>query len=188
MARLPSPKDWESKDKQELLNTSVRGWNTLENLPRMLQKYCDWAKPLVFGFFTGEDVYEARANGWEHVQTGFFEGMDEYNKLVSTPFGLIDDGGVVKWKDNYLMMMSKDFREDEMAAKHAAYEKEMSQVLKNHSYAHPADPRYAEMKRASEELSTGETYRVQGTSSNEDVPEPPSIKRGPGRPPNKKED
>jgi len=185
MGRLPSPKDWESKDKQELLQTATGGWNPMERLPQMLRKYCDWAKPLTFGFFSGEDVYEARSLGWEHVQTSFFEGMDDYNQLVGTPFGLIDAGGVIKWRDNFLMMMSLDFREKEMRHRDEAYNDQMSKILQAKAYAHPADPRYHEMLRASEELSSGEVYRVQGTHAEEKT-EPPPIKRPPGRP--KKED
>lgn len=178
MPKLPSPSDWETKDKQELLNSGVKGWNPLMRLPALLKKNFEWAKPLTFGFFSGSDVDEARSYGWEHVQTSFFD-MDDFNKHVAIPFGLIDSGGIIKWRDNYLMMMSEKFREEQMKARHEAYLESTNESLRQGAYAHPDDPRYEEMKAAAEEMSEGESYRVQTGSGQEDKPRrgrPPKVK------------
>jgi hypothetical protein len=130
---LPSPKDWESADKQELLNASTKGWNVLMRLPEMLRKYYDWAKPLEFGFFSEADINEARSYGWMHVQTDFFSensALEDYNAMVATPFGLIDHGGVIKCRGNFLMMMSKDFREKQMERRREAREKSNADSLR----------------------------------------------------------
>jgi len=173
MARLPKPSDWETKDKQELLNASVKGWNMLMRLPPLLEKYYEWARGFTFGFFSEDDVNEARSFGWEHVQTAFFEKdgvLEDYNKTVSTPFGLIDSGGVIKARGNFLMMMPKDFRKKQMDARHEAYEESIADSLRSGAYAHPSDPNYLEMKEAAEEIALGQStgYRVQTREPEED--------------------
>lgn len=165
MARLPKPSDWESKDRQELLNASVRGMNMLQRLPVLFEKYFEWAKGFVFGFFSEDDVNEARSYGWEHVQTAFLlqDGvLDEYNSTVSTPFGLIDHGGVIKWRDNFLMIMPKDFRKKQMGARHQAYLDSTEKMLRTGSYVPAEDPQYGKMKALAEEISleNSEEYTV----------------------------
>ena len=180
---LPSPKDWDSKDQQELLNAATSGWNVLQNLPILLRKYYDWAKPLTFGFKSEDDVNEARSRGWKHVQTSFFaenNAFNDINEMVSTPFGLIDHAGVIKCKNNFLMMMSQEFRDDEMRIRHESYEESVADSLIGSAYANPSDPEYARMKELAEGLTTGEAYTVRSKPV-EDEPKP---KRG--RPPGSK--
>lgn len=173
--RLPKPSDWESKDKQELLATGTSGWNPLDRLPKLLRKYYDWAKPLEFGFFSGADVDEARSYGWEHVQTGFFDEVkDDYNRMVATPFGLIDSGGVIKWRDNFLMMMGTEFRGKQQDARNNAYEKSVAQALKGQAHAVPEDPRYDQMLEKAKELTDATSYQLHINPESE-------AKRGPGR-------
>jgi hypothetical protein len=169
MVKLPKPSDWESEDKKELLDASTKGWNMLMRLPVLLRKYYDWAKPLTFGFFSEADVNEARSLGWEHVQTAFLdEAFEDYNKLVATPFGLIDFGGVVKARDNFLMMMSTDFREEQMKRRHEKYLNDTEDSLRHQAYAHPSDPKYAEMLEAAQEVSRGESYKVRQAPTEDD--------------------
>jgi hypothetical protein len=156
---MPNPKasDWEKHE--ELLDAGTRGWNPLQRLPRMLEENFEWAKEFVFGFFHGDDVHEAGSFGWAHVRTEHFD-VTNFNTAVGTRFGLIDDAGVVKWRDNYLMMMPKDFRRRQLDKRHEEYQSGAASALEGAAYAHPSDPRYDEMLKASRELSEGESYRV----------------------------
>jgi hypothetical protein len=145
-------------------------------LPEMLKKYYDWAKPLTFGFFSDADINEARSYGWMHVQTDFFSednALDDYNKMVATPFGLIDHAGVIKCRGNFLMMMSTEFREKQQEARRVARAEANADSLSSSAYAHPSDPRYAEMKAAAEEATGGEGYKLQAQE-----PEAKKEKRG----------
>ena len=174
---MPQPKasDWKKYD--ELLDAGTKGWNPLSRVPQLLEENFDWAREFTFGFFSEEDVPEAGTYGWVHLRPEHFD-VENFNEAVGTRFGLTDAAGVIKWRHNYLMMMPKDFRRRQMGNRHDAYIASTADSLEGAAYAHPEDPQYEKMLKASRELSEMESYSVQPKALEGTAP-----KRGPGRPP-----
>jgi hypothetical protein len=83
---------------------------------------------------------------------------------------LVDVAGVIKWRDNYLMIMGKDFRAELKDAMHRRSDEMYQRAVDDKRHTLPGDPRANEM--ADYASSKLETYRAQ----------PMDSKRGPGRP------
>lgn len=158
--------------KTEIIEASVRGWDPLQRLPVLLQEAYPELKNVKFGFFIEDDLPERHSIGWELFTKEFFDA-DELNKSVlPARYGLTDDGsGALKWRDNYLMIMHKNFRAQLMAARNAHSEEKYSSSITGQKYTAPSDPRGAEMAEYAE------------SSLDSKIVQP---KRGPGRPPKQK--
>jgi hypothetical protein len=118
--------------------------------------------------------------GWIHLKTDMFD-VEEWNKSIGLRFGLVDDGGLVKFRENYIMIMDKTYRERLQNVRNREAEKDFSAAVDGASaYSHPSDPRHAEMLQLSREKSDLSTVRVQVEGAAESGATPK--KRGPGRP------
>ena len=165
---------WNSKS--EIIEAAVKGWNPLMRLPALLKEAYPDLKIVDFGFCSEGDMPEWMSQGWIPLSPDHFD-IDEFNNSdIPARFGLRDVGGVIKWRDNTLMVMGKDFREDLKAARNRHSEDVYSASIMDKAYTAPQDPRKEEMAKYAE--SKVESSRVQPTS---DSPKP---KRG--RPPKNK--
>lgn len=153
----PNVADWKKYD--ELLDAGTKGWNPLARLPELLNREFAWTKEFTFGFFSEDDLTIAGSKGWVHVRPEHFD-IDSWNNVVGLRFALVDNGGVLKFRDNYLMMMPKDYRKRQIAVQNQAHEDAIAESARNAGYAHPDDPEYGKMMRAAQDLSSGEVYQV----------------------------
>lgn len=162
---------WNSKS--EIIEAAVKGWNPLMRLPVLLKEAYPDLKIVDFGFCSESDMPEWMSQGWIPLSPEHFD-VDEFNKSdIPARFGLRDVGGVIKWRNNTLMVMGKEFREELQDARNDHHEQYYNDAVKDRGYAAPQDPRREEMLSYSE--SKLERQRVQPT---DDSPKP---KRG--RPP-----
>ena len=159
---------WDSKD--EIINAAVNGWNPLQRLPVLLREAFPDLKGIDFGFFSESDLPEMHAQGWELLSTDLFD-PEALNSALPARFGLTSDSGSIKWRDNYLMIMGKDFRRRLKEARHTHSEAQYAASIRDKKYTAPSDPRRDEMDSYAE--SKLESKIVQP-------------KRGPGRPPKQK--
>jgi hypothetical protein len=168
---------WNSKT--EIIEAATQGWNPLDRLPKLLKEAFSYLKNVEFGFFSESDLPEMFSQGWELFTKDMFDA-DEFNKsVIPARYGLTDDGsGALKWRDNYLMIMGKDFRNQLMASRHAKHEDQFVKSIEERKFTMKGDPQAEEMAKYSE--SKYETKTIKPTGK---TPEP---KRGPGRPPKKK--
>ena len=165
---------WNSKS--EIIEAAVKGWNPLMRLPALLKEAYPDLKIVDFGFCSDGDMPEWMSQGWIPLSPDHFD-IDEFNNSdIPARFGLRDVGGVIKWRDNTLMVMGKDFREDLKAARNKHSDEVYNASIMDKAYTAPQDPRKEEMAKYAE--SKVESSRVQPTS---DSPKP---KRG--RPPKDK--
>jgi len=115
----PDLKTWDDVD--DLIEASTTGWNPLQKLPLLLEKYIPWAKDFTFGFFIESDLPEVKSYGWVHVKPDQIAG-ENWNENAGLRFGLDISGGVVKFRDNYLLCMPKDHRKKQMDRRHKEHE------------------------------------------------------------------
>jgi len=79
------------------------------------------------------------------------------------------------------MIMDKDYRKRLQDVRNEEAEREFASSVEGAAgYAHPADPKHAEMKEASQKMSGLNLARVQADGSADSGAKP--AKRGPGRP------
>ena len=160
---------WNSKS--EIIEAAVKGWDPIQRLPKLLKESYPDFKVVDFGFCSEADMPEWMSQGWIPLAADHFE-VDEFNKSdIPSRFGLHEVGGRIKWRDNTLMVMGKDFREDLKNARNQHHEDQYRASVEDKKYASPQDPRKDEMAKYAE--SSLESSIIQP-------------KRGPGRPPNKK--
>ena len=171
MANHPTAAYWNSKS--EIISAAVKGFNMLSALPKMLKEAYPWMKELELGFSSTSDLPEWHSQGWIHLRTEHFD-IDEFNKSdLPSRFGLTDDGGAIKWRDNWLMIMGKDFRDELVGARNQAHETRFQDAVQQQRRALPGDPRAAEMAEYSSSMFESARLQPQGSSDQ---------KRGPGRP------
>jgi hypothetical protein len=167
---------WNSRS--EIIEAAVKGFNPLIDLPRLIREAYPDFKNVEFGFFSESDVPEMKSYGWIFMTKEHFD-VDSFNDSdIPSRFGLAEHGGSLKWRDNYMMIMGKDFREKLRTARHQKHEDQVDAAIAGQATVAPGDPRGAEMAEAS--YSRMESATVQPTSSAQPK------KRGPGRPRKKK--
>jgi hypothetical protein len=108
MANRPKASDWKKYD--ELLSAGTKGWNALSRLPVILRKEFPWLNEFDFGFFAEDDLLEMRAQGWDFLSTEHFD-PEELTRVVGVHFGFTEAAGHVKYRNNYIMIQHKDYRE-----------------------------------------------------------------------------
>ena len=169
---------WNSK--LDIIESSVKGWNPQKMLPRHLQEAYPDLKAVSFGFFSADDLQERHSVGWELMSTDLFD-VDEFNKSdIPARFGLVVKDGAIMWRDNYLMIMGKDYRKQLVKARHDHHEEQYSASIRNKKYTAPSDPRGKEMSQYAES-KLDESVEVVKPTGDSVAP-----KRGPGRPPKQK--
>jgi hypothetical protein len=145
-----------------------------------------WLKDFDFGFCVAEDLAEWTSLGWRYLCVSDFEiDLDEWERAVGTRFGLTDAGGHVKWRDNYVMIQHKDFREKLLKERYKRADEATRRALEATAYADPRDPSYQENLQYSKdhtkfESDLGRNIRDEPEAEEEAVP-----KRR-GRPPGSK--
>lgn len=160
---------WNSK--REIIEAASRGFNMLQDLPRLLKEAFPDLKSLDFGFFIKSDLPERHAMGWEMLNKDFFDPDEWNNSSIPERFGIVDEGGALRWNNNYLMVMGKDFRTELLDTVNERNDRLYQQAVDGKKYVAPGDPRASEMAEYSG--SKLETYRAQPAGE---------TKRGPGRP------
>ena len=166
---------WESKE--DIIDAGVKGWSPLEQVPVLLREAFADFKNLDFGFFVEGDLQHVTSLGWEFLTKEDFN-PDTLNEVLPARFGLeVLADGRLKWRDNYLMVMHKDFREKVINARNQAHEDKYKASIEGRAYTSPHDPNREEMAKHS--ISKLETQRISPASA-------APAKRGPGRPPKKK--
>lgn len=169
---------WNSK--LDIIESSTKGWNPQKMLPKHLQEAYPDLKAVTFGFFSAGDLQERHSIGWELMGTDLFD-VDEFNKSdIPARFGLTVKGGAIMWRENYLMIMGKDYRKQFMQAQHNHHEEQYAASIHNKKYTAPSDPRGKEMSKYAES-KLDESIEIVKPDGNSPAP-----KRGPRKPPKKK--
>lgn len=179
MPNHPSTSDW--KKYEEVLNAGTNGWNPLQRLPVLLEEAYPWMRKFNVGFCSETDLAHWRSLGWEHLKHEYFE-IDNFNNAIALRFGLTDDGGVIKYNDNWLMIQPKDFRKRVIKARNDAYEEMYANSVTQQGGAPSQDPRKEELDAAS--YGELETRTVQNVAQKKEEETPPPKRRG--RPPKQK--
>ena len=94
---------------------------------------------------------------------------------------MVDDGGVIRYNDNYLMIQPKDFRKRVIDARNESFEEMYQASITQQGGAPDQDPRKAELDK--ESFGEMETTRVQNVPREEPKVEAPKRR---GRPPKQK--
>ena len=136
----PKPSDWKRHD--EIINAGSKGFNHLDALPKIIPEEYPWLKDFKMGFCDGE-IPLWTTLGWQHLKTEHFD-TDSFNQAIALRFGLTDDGGLIKYMNNYIMIIPKDLREKQMAARHRESERLYSAQAEGQKYVIEDDPRAAE--------------------------------------------
>ena len=142
----PSQAEWAEED--ELNNTGISGWNYLQRLPVVLQRHIPWLKKFKMAFSSEDDVETFAASDWHPMRSEHFgtEGLKNFNKVVGYRFNLTDTDGVIRYRNQILMLMPKDRRERQMQRRHDHYEDYYKKVTNERApYVHPLDPRGVEL-------------------------------------------
>ena len=165
----PKPSDWGRVD--DIVKASTRGYNALEALPRNLQKQYPWLRDFNFGFYTENDLPSRMMMGWRYLMVSDF-AIESFNEAIGLKHGLSDAGGHVKQGNNYVMIIPKDIREKQRAARNKQTEDAISDIGRADRYVSPDDPRADEMLEA-------EGLRAELSMN---TVAPTSAKKRPGRP------
>ena len=123
-----------------MLVSGTSGFDHMEAIPRLLPKEYPWLKDFDFGFCADHDLALWRSLGWQFLECSHFE-IESFNKAIATPYGLTDDAGRVRFKDNYVMIMPKSFKEkkDDLSAKEA--DRLFKAQVEGQAFVSPSDPR-----------------------------------------------
>jgi len=173
----PSRADWQKHS--ELLNAGIKGWNALQRLPKILTAEIPWMKDFKIGFCSEDDLAEWTSQGWRPLMTKDFgdEGFKTFNESIGLRFNLSDAAGMVKFRQNIIMIMEKDYREKLENLRNEEFERYYEAVTDQKAYVHPEDPRSEEMR----EYASAEREEVYIQHS-DDVPEGQIVKGKRGRP------
>ena len=134
----PKVSDWHRHE--EMLISGTSGFDHMDAIPRLLPKEYPWLKDFEFGFCAEHDLAQWRSLGWQFLECSHFD-VESFNQAIATPFGLTDDAGRVRFKDNYVMIMPKTLKEkkDDLSAKEA--DRLFRAQVEGQAYVSPLDPR-----------------------------------------------
>ena len=82
-----SAKEWRRHD--VLVDASVRGFDHLDALPRIIPEEHAWLREFSFGFCDEEDLPSWLTMGWDHLRSADFD-VESFNTAVALRFGLTD--------------------------------------------------------------------------------------------------
>ena len=157
-------KDYWNK-KEKIIQAATRGFNPLEDIPRLLKEAFPDLKAVKMGWCDEPELNAWHSMGWEHMPLDIFDPDEFNNSDIPARYGLTVDAGRVRWNKNYLMIMGKDFREKLEAARNARSEEMYYASVQNKKYAAAEDPRKHEMLEYSESKLEGQ--RVQPTAESQ---------------------
>jgi len=164
MAKRPTASDW-TKD-ESIINAGVRGFNALDEIPRLLRKEIPWLNDFEFLFCSESDLPEMRSMDWRFLDTEMFDA-DEWNKATPLRFNMTSVDGHVKYRENWILIQHKDYRELIEKKRKQAADRQFINAVSTSGQASVQDPEYAKMKKYAEDLTNMETHRVQGTALSE---------------------
>ena len=168
-----SAKEWRRHD--VLVDASVRGFDHLDALPRIIPEEHAWLREFSFGFCDEEDLPSWLTMGWDHLRSADFD-VESFNTAVALRFGLTDTEGVIKFGRNYVMIMPLDLYEERMDARSQAAQADFKRQVDSRRYVAPEDPRGPEFL---------EDYEAVKSELNINTVVPTSGQKTRGRPPKK---
>ena len=175
---LPKASDWKKHEK--ILNAGLKGFNALTEIPKAMQAEMPEFERFTFGFCSKSDVPEWHTMGWIHLKPDMFD-ITEWNQAIGLRFGLTDNAGLIMYRDNYIMIMDKGYRDRLENVRLDETERDFARSIEGASaYAHPSDSRHGEMLAASKELGGLEISRVQAEGTAASGAEPKKRGRPPG--------
>jgi hypothetical protein len=130
----------------------------------MLYENVEWLNDYKFHFCSEDDIPEMLSQDWRFLETGWFD-PNEWNKAMPLRFGMTDVDGHIKYRDNWILIQHKEYREMVERERNAAAERQMAHAINTSGQVHPEDPRAAKMKEFADELTEVELHRVQGGAS-----------------------
>lgn len=178
---LPKASDWNKH--AEILNAGLKGFNALTKIPEFMKKEIPELRRFKFGFASDNEVPEWHSMGWVHLETHMFD-VEEWNKSIGLRFGLTAVDGLIKYRENYIMIMDKDYRKRLETVRIDETEREFSASVEDaSSYAHPEDPSFSKMKDGAGDIGGIEMARIQnrGQSTSGGIA-PKDTAKKPGRP------
>jgi hypothetical protein len=131
----PKVGDWKAED--SVLRAGVRGFNVLTELPRILKNQYRWLNDFEMGFFIEDDVPHMRSIGWGFLKKEHFD-IENFNEAIGLGHGLTTDGtDNIKWRDNYLMIMPKNFRQKLVNIRNTMHEEQFTRDVEGGAYVPP---------------------------------------------------
>ena len=123
----PSVAQW--AEDSEISNAGTKGWNPLSHLEPLLHRNIPGLRPYRIGHCSESDIPTWRAIGWVHLQRDQFK-VENFNEAVGLGLGLSDDTGVIKFNDNYIMIMKTSYRKRVESRRHEVFEESLDRSKK----------------------------------------------------------
>jgi hypothetical protein len=123
----PSVAQW--RDDAEIANAGTQGWNPLAHLEDLLHRNIPGIRPFKIGHCTESDLPTWGSIGWVHLKREQFK-VDNFNEAVGFGLGLSDETGVIKFNDNYIMIMPKDYRRRVQDKRNEIFEESLNRIAK----------------------------------------------------------
>jgi hypothetical protein len=173
---FPKVGNWSDR----VYNAGAGGFNLLRDFEKEMWKVYPETRVYKFGFFSDDGVPEVSTYGWVHLQGGMFD-VEDWNTAVGLRFGLaVDASDNVKYADNFIMIMPRQYRED------VIYVGERKRIAEAENaaddagaFVHPSDPEFNKMKDRARELASTEKFDLRPMPGAEpDRGEPPKNKGG----------
>ena len=155
---FPKVSDWSEK----VYSAGARGFNLLVDFEREMHRVYPDTKPYNFGYFSKDDVNHQSTIGWVHLKGSMFD-VEDWNTTVGLRFGLtVDASDNVKYGDNYIMLMSREYREKVILPERLEAIKRIERAADEDAVVvHPEDPEYNKMKDAGREIAKTEKKKIQ---------------------------
>jgi hypothetical protein len=155
----PSEKNWSD----HASTITALGFNLLRDFEPLMHELYPESKQYNFGYFSEEDLNNQQTIGWKFMTADMFD-VENFDEIVGSRFGIrVDVHNRIKHGNNYIMLMSKNHREDVLLPARKALNKKIeAQADEDAIIVHPEDPEFNRMKDAGRELARSEKYKVQG--------------------------
>lgn len=178
MGEEMSPIDRSQWDRREsVVTASTRGFNPLMEIPKLLHEAYPNLRDLEFGFFIKEDVPARIIDGWVFLTPDEFPDWDKFNDAIGVRFGMtLDAERHFRLKENYVMVMGRDYRKRYLSEVQTQSEKAYREVTQG-----PAAP----VGDAGTTATFEERTLIPQSLSARSSPEQPPVRRR-GRPPKEK--
>ncbi len=136
---IPQVSDW--RRHEAILSSDRKGFNPLRDLYGILCAEYPWLSEWKLGFCVPDEVAEWRSQGWAFLEVSHLsqEGLDNFNKAISLKFGMTSSDGHVKHRDNFLMIMPKEFRDKQVGSRNERSERQFRQEQDSRGYVAPGD-------------------------------------------------
>ena len=144
-ANFPSPETW--RQRPEISNAGTKGWNPLKYLPEMLWQEIPDLRKFKIGFCSKDEVSLWKSIGWIHMQRQHFE-VENFNEAIGIGLGLQDESGVIKFRENYLMIIPKDYHREITELRNNIFEESYERMSRaTGTYVDRDDPQADDMEK-----------------------------------------